>query len=143
MDEADAVLKQIEAEISDNGRIQLPEPRAVRLAPKGHTSWRDLLAGIYLRRTIMVWAVTFFATFVGFGVTLWLPSIYKTVFKLPVQQAILLSVVSNVMILLGVFTCSFVIDRFGRRPWYAAMFAVTALPLHPNHYLFDLNHRYK
>ena len=52
----------------------------------------------------MLWVATFIATFVGFGVTLWLPSIYKTVFRLPDQQALLLSVLSNVMILLAVFS---------------------------------------
>ena len=127
--EADAILQRLENEISDNGRIALAEPRFIQPIPTERRSWRDLVAGIYLKRTVMVWIVTFVATFVGFGVTLWLPSIYKTVFKLPVQQSILLSVLSNVMILLGVFTCSIVIDRVGRRPWFAAMFAITALPL--------------
>jgi MFS transporter, putative metabolite:H+ symporter len=73
--------------------------------------------------------VSFIANLVGFGLTLWLPSIYKTVFKLPNQEALLLSVLSNVMILLAVFSCSSVIDRAGRRPWFSFTFAMTAFPL--------------
>jgi len=128
-EEADAVLRRIETEVSNSGRIPLPEPRPVVAVSTARGSWRDLFAGIYLRRTLMIWAATFIATFVGFGVTLWLPSIYKTVFKLPDQQSLLLSVLSNVMILIAVFTCSLVIDRTGRRPWFSLVFLGTALPL--------------
>jgi putative MFS transporter len=127
--EADVVLRRIENEVSDGGRIPLPEPRPIAAVSTARGTWRDLFGGVYLKRTLMVWAATFIATFVGFGVTLWLPSIYKTVFKLPDQQSLLLSVLSNVMILLAVFTCSFVIDRTGRRPWYTFAFLGTAVPL--------------
>jgi putative MFS transporter len=127
--EADAVLRRIENEVSNGGRIPLPEPRPVATVSTARGSWRDLFAGIYLARTLMVWVATFLATFVGFGVTLWLPSIYKTVFKLPDQQSLLLSVLSNVMILVAVFTCSLVIDRAGRRPWFSLAFLGTAVSL--------------
>jgi putative MFS transporter len=129
MQEADTVLRKIEDEVSKGGRIPLPEPHPVATVSMARGSWRDLFAGIYLARTLMVWAVTFIATFVGFGVTLWLPSIYKTVFKLPDQQSLLLSVLSNVMILVAVFTCSLVIDRMGRRPWFSFAFLGTAVAL--------------
>jgi MFS transporter, putative metabolite:H+ symporter len=107
----------------------LPEPRPVPAISTARGNWRDLFAGAYASRTIMLWTVTFIATFVGFGVTLWLPSIYKTVFKLADQQSLLLSVLSNLAVLLGVFTCSLMIDRAGRRPWYSLVLVMTALPL--------------
>lgn len=129
MEEADAVLRRIEDEISKGGKLPLPAPEPVPPVSTARAGWRDLFGGIYLRRTLMVWSTSFIANFVGFGVTLWLPSIYKTVFKLPNQEALLLSVLSNVMILLAVLTCSFVIDRAGRRPLFSFVFAMTALPL--------------
>jgi MFS transporter, putative metabolite:H+ symporter len=129
IEEAHAVVSRIENEVSKDGRLPMPEPRTVPAVSTARGSWRDLPSGPYLRRSLRVWSVSFIANFVGFGVTLWLPSIYKTVFKLPNQEALLLSVLSNVMILLAVFSCSLVIDRAGRRPWFSFTFAMTALPL--------------
>lgn len=129
IDKANAVVSRIEKEISKDGQVPMPQPRTVPAVSTVRGSWRDLFGGPYLRRSLMVWSVSFLANFVGFGVTLWLPSIYKTVFKLPNQEALLLSVLSNIMILLAVFSCSLVIDRAGRRPWFSFTFVMTALPL--------------
>jgi putative MFS transporter len=130
LEEADRTLASIEDAVSDGGRRPLPPPSAaVPPMPHIRASRHDLFGGRYLRRTITVWIMSFIATFVGFGVTLWLPSIYRTVFKLPVQQALLLSVLSNVALLLGVLTCSVMIDRAGRRVWFTLGFALTAIPL--------------
>jgi MFS transporter, putative metabolite:H+ symporter len=128
--EADRTLKTIEDKISDGGRRPLPPPAAnIPRVATAKASWRDLFSGIYLRRTITLWIFSFIATFVGFGVTLWLPTIYKTVFKLPDQQALLLSVFNNVALMLGVLTCSFLVDRLGRRVWFTTAFTCTAIPL--------------
>ena len=127
--EADAIVRRIEDAVSNGGKRVLPSPRLVPQVASVGASWRDLFGGIYLRRTLLLWNICFVANFVGYGVTLWLPTIYKTVFKLPDQQSLLLSVSSNVMLLLGVLTCSLVIDRAGRRPWFTVTFFMTALPL--------------
>jgi putative MFS transporter len=129
LDEAHRVMLAIEDAVSDGGRRPLPEPNLLPAVAVVPGDWRDLFKGIYAGRTAMVWTVIFIANFVGFGVTLWLPSIYKTVFKLPDQQSLLLSVLSNAMIILGVLTCSLVIDRVGRRPWFSITLVMTALPL--------------
>ena len=128
--EADRVLAGIEAAVSDGGRRVLPAPRTdVPPVAAVRASWRDLFAGIYLRRTVTVLIMGFISSFVGFGITIWLPTIYRTVFKLPVAQSLMLSVWSNVALLLGVLTCTFVIDRIGRRVAFTAGFFFSALPL--------------
>jgi putative MFS transporter len=128
--EADEVLSEIEMEISDSLRRPLPPPAAnVPQLRAVKASWRDLVAGIYLRRTLTVLVLGFISSFVGFGVTIWLPTIYRTVFKLPVEKSLLLSTLSNVALLLGVLTMTSIIDRVGRKPAFATMFALSAVPL--------------
>ena len=36
----------------------------------------------------MVWVIWFAAYFFNYGLVVWLPTIYTTVFKLPLQQAL-------------------------------------------------------
>jgi putative MFS transporter len=130
LDEADEVLSEIEMEISDSGRWPLPPlPAEVPRQQGARASWRDLVGGIYLRRTLTVLVLGFVSSFVGFGVTIWLPTIYRTVFKLPVSQSLLLSTLSNVALLLGVLTMTLLIDRAGRKPAFTMMFALAAVPL--------------
>jgi putative MFS transporter len=130
LDEADKALAAVEAKVSHGGKRVLPPPAAgLPHMREKKADWRELFRGIYLGRTIMVWVLSFIATFVGFGVTLWLPTIYKTVFGLPDRQALLLSVLNNVALMLGVLTCSFLIDRLGRRNWFSVAFTCTAIPL--------------
>jgi putative MFS transporter len=62
-------------------------------------------------------------------VTLWLPSIYKSIFKLPDQQALLLSLISNSAIIVATLVCAAVIDHVGRRAWMSICFAMTSLLL--------------
>jgi MFS transporter, putative metabolite:H+ symporter len=128
--EADRVMTGIEAAVTDNGKRALPPlPASFPTVATVKASWRDLFDERYLRRTLTLWLFSFIATFVGFGVTLWLPTIYKTVFKLGDQQALTLSVYNNVALLLGVLTCSFLIDRLGRRTWFTITFTGTGLSL--------------
>jgi putative MFS transporter len=105
--EADEVLTRIEKEIAPHGNLPAIDTSKLR----------DLFAGIYLKRTITLCVVMFIAQFVGWGVTLWLPSIYKSVFKLPDQQALFLSVIANSMIIFAAVVCASVIDRVGWRKW--------------------------
>jgi putative MFS transporter len=129
LSEADTVLTRIEEEIAPDGKLPPVDTSKVPTIVQTTASWRDLFSGVYLTRTLTLWAVMFLATFVGWGVTLWLPSIYKSVFKLPDQQALFLSVISNVMIIVASLVCASVIDRIGRRAWMSICFAMTSIPL--------------
>lgn len=132
LQEADRVVTTLEATCTDNGRIALPP--LVELLDVPHlvakpASWRDLLAGIYLRRTLVVWVSWFVASFVGYGITIWLPTIYRTVFKLSVQEALQYSFIANIALVAGVFTITYLVDRTGRRAGFGAAFALAAVPL--------------
>ena len=48
----------------------------------------DLFKGIYRRRTISVWFIWIGAYFVSYALNAWAPSLYRTVYHLPVETAL-------------------------------------------------------
>ena len=90
-------------------------------------SWRDLFGPLYLRRTLVVWVIWFSAYLVNYGLAVWLPSLYRTVFRLPLETSLQYGLITQAVGLLGTVICALMIDRVGRRPWFAfAFFAAGA-----------------
>jgi MFS transporter, putative metabolite:H+ symporter len=54
IEEAHALVSRIENEVSKDGWMPMPEPRTVPAVSTARGSWRDLLSGRYLRRSLMV-----------------------------------------------------------------------------------------
>ena len=84
--EAQAALDWIERETEKSTGQPLPAPRPIVHAEGKPASWSDLFGPLYLRRTLVVWVIWFAAYFFNYGLVVWLPTIYSTVFKLPLQQ---------------------------------------------------------
>jgi MFS transporter, putative metabolite:H+ symporter len=128
--EADDVLTMIERKASRDGAVELAPPRVVS-ASVNHapTRWTELLGASYRYRTISTWALWFCSFVVSFGLSTWLPSLYRTVYGLPVQQALNYSLIANAVGLLGVLACALTIDRFGRRSWFVGAFALCGLSI--------------
>ena len=74
---------------------------------------------IYLRRTLVVWVIWFAAYFVNYGLAIWLPTIYRTVFKLPLDVSLRYGLITQAVGLLGTLICALTIDYVGRRIWFA------------------------
>ncbi len=130
LDEAKRVMGEIEDEVSERGAKPLPAlPSHIPAIPRTKASWRDLFSGVYLPRTLAVWVMWFCTYLVVYGLAGWLPSIYRTVFKLPVQQALQYTFISTVAGLIGALTCASLIDRTGRRAWFTMAFLVGSIPL--------------
>ena len=128
--EADAALKGIEDEISEGGSRPLPPPATnIPRIVEANARVRELLEGIYLGRTIVLWIMWFAAAFVGYGITIWMPTIYRTVFHLGVQEALTYSLYNNITPLLGGLTCAWLVDRTGRRFVFTMGFGCAAIPL--------------
>jgi putative MFS transporter len=89
----------------------------------------DLFGEIYLRRTLVVWVIWFTSYFVNYGLAIWLPTIYRTVFKLPLDVSLRYGLITQVAGLLGTLICAFTIDIVGRRTWFAFAFACAAVSL--------------
>ncbi len=130
MDAAKTSLLDIEARVERATGKPLPPvvDMDVNLFPK-RASWSDLFLGIYAKRTIVLW-VCWFATYLAnYGLTTWLPSVYQQVFKLPIEQALSYGLIANILGLASSVACALLIDKVGRRIWFTAAFAGSAISL--------------
>ncbi len=127
--EAAAALATIERETEKSTCEKLPPPQRVNIAGRLTASWSDLFGPIYLQRTLVVWVIWFAAYFFNYGLVVWLPTIYSTVFKLPLQQSLQYGLITQAVGLCGALICALTIDRIGRRPWFTLAFAANAIAL--------------
>lgn len=131
--DADRVIREVEDDAVRRGLVL--EPPAVPIAPVSTpavtetTRWHELLEGVYLRRTLAVWALWFCSYFVTYGATAWLPTLYRTQFHLDVSTALGYGLITQAVGLIGSTTAALSIDRTGRRGWFGFAFAVATLPL--------------
>jgi putative MFS transporter len=107
----------------------LPPPLATATVVESAASWRDLFGKLYLRRTLVVWTIWFSAYLITYGLTVWLPTIYRSVFKLSLEQSLQYGLLTQICGLLGTILCALTIDRVGRRPWFAFACAGAAVTL--------------
>ncbi|GDY49882.1 hypothetical protein SVIO_005050 [Streptomyces violaceusniger] len=93
------------------------------------SDWRELFKGIYLKRTLMIWVLWVCVYMINNGLVTWLPTLYKQVFHLPLETSLAYGwITSGVGVIASVF-CALLIDKVGRKRWYAVAFFVTTVPL--------------
>lgn len=135
--EAEAVMSEIEAKVSAATGEPLPppvrpssapEPSATAATPaeRAAIGIRGLFTGRYRRRTLVVGAIWFTGYFVNYGVTSWLPSIYKDEYGLSLSDALLYSTVTSVAGLLGCLLVALTVDVLGRRRIFAICLGASA-----------------
>jgi MFS transporter, putative metabolite:H+ symporter len=127
--EAEAAIRQIERETERATGQTLPPPKPVISTLDKPASLSDLFGPTYLRRTLVVWVIWFSAYFVNYGLTIWLPTVYRTMFHLPLEQSLRYGLITQAVGLLGTLICALTIDYVGRRLWFAASFAAAAAAL--------------
>jgi putative MFS transporter len=127
--EADAALSVIESETQKATGQPLPPVQPVVATRDQRASLSDLFGPIYLRRTLVVWVIWFAAYFINYGLVIWLSTIFRTVFKLPLAEALRYGMIIQIAGLVGTFICALTIDHIGRRPYFAVSFAVSAVSL--------------
>jgi putative MFS transporter len=125
--EAEAAVSLIERETEKATGQPLPPPQPVVSTLERRASWSDLFGPGYLQRTLVVWVIWFTAYFANYGIAIWLPTIYRTVFRLPLDVSLRYGLITQAVGLLGTLICALAIDRVGRRPWFAVSFAGAAL----------------
>jgi len=81
-----------------------------------------LLSDFYRKRTLIVWTLWFSAFFIANGLNNWLPSLYSTVYKLPLRESLRAASLTNVAQVLLLLVCALWIDRIGRKAWTAVAF---------------------
>lgn len=127
--EADAALSMIERETEKATGKPLPPVQPVVSTRDQRASFADLFGPTYLRRTLVVWVIWFAAYFINYGLVIWLPTIFRTVFKLPLDVSLRYGMITQAAGLIGTLICALTIDHIGRRPYFAVSFAAAALSL--------------
>lgn len=127
--EADTVVTHLEDVISHGHPGELPAPKEIPVPTQHRATFASLFEKRYLKRTLTVWAFWFLAALVSYTLTVWLPTIYRTVFHLPVAEALRFAVLNNVAGLVGGLFAAFLADIWGRRAWFIIAFIGAAVPL--------------
>ena len=126
--EADAIVGRFEASAMRSGLV-LAEPRPAPPLTRTRTDWREMFRGIYRGRTLMLWALWFCAYIVINGMITWMPTLYREVFKLPLQTSLAYGFITSACGVVASVVCALLIDRVGRKNWYSWAFALGILPL--------------
>jgi putative MFS transporter len=128
--EADAVVKMLEDNATRHGAV-LREPvvRPVDARATARSDWRELFKGIYLKRTLMIWGLWACVYMINNGLVTWLPTLYKQVFQLPLQTSLAYGWITSGVGVIASIACALLIDKVGRKPWYATAFLLAILPL--------------
>jgi len=63
------------------------------------------------------------------GLVTWLPTLYKQMFQLPLQTSLAYGWITSGVGVIASIICALLIDKVGRKPWYATAFLVATLPL--------------
>jgi putative MFS transporter len=128
--EADAVVKMLENDATRKGAV-LREPvmRSLGSNSTAHAGWRELFKGIYLKRTLMIWGLWVCAYMINNGLVTWLPTLYRQVFQLPLQTSLAYGWITSAVGVVASILCALLIDKVGRKPWYAIAFLIATLPL--------------
>lgn len=124
--EAEHIVEEIEASTDK----RLPVTMAVKKSePEPKANWRELFSPFYRWRTMIVWLLWFSAYFISNGLNNWLPSMYKTIYKLSLSQSLHAASITNVFQVVMVLACAFLIDRIGRKKWTTVAFLVAGVLL--------------
>jgi MFS transporter, putative metabolite:H+ symporter len=127
--EADAAMTQIEQETQKATGQPLPPPQPVVKVEEKKASLSDLFGPLYLRRTLVVWLIWFTAYLVNYGLSIWMPTVYRTVFKLSLDVSLRYGLITTAIGLIGATIAALIIDHVGRKTLFATCFAGGAISL--------------
>jgi len=128
-DAADEALAQIEQIATAEGKVIPPLPADLPMVVEVRPRIADLFKGIYLRRTLTVWLMWIGAYFVSYGITAWVPTIFRTVYHLDVQTALIYGFIISGVGLVGAFITIWLIEAIGRRPMFIISMGGCCIPL--------------
>jgi putative MFS transporter len=128
--DADEITTHIEHIVTRETGRPLPAPSSsVPRLESQAGGWKSLFEGIYPVRTVSVWVMWFCAAMIGYGLLVWLPTIFRTVYHMSVANALIYSALGNITVLATGVGSALVVDKVGRRPVFLVAFVFGGLPL--------------
>jgi MFS transporter, putative metabolite:H+ symporter len=127
--EADAIVGEMEASASKGGTIPLSVPVEQSLPIRHSAKFSDLFSSELRSRTFGAWVIGFCLSFTGYGLLVWMPTLYRTVYHLPIETALKYGIVQNVASVTGAIVGLLIIDFLGRRLTFLVGFLGAAAPL--------------
>ncbi len=130
-DDAEKVIAHLEKSLTSHG-VVLPEPQPLATpvkAPCASASWREMFSPFYRPRTLLLWSLWFGSYMINNGLVTWLPTLYRTVYNVPVDKAIANSFLMTGVALFVSLICALSIDRVGRRRWYTGALILGSIPM--------------
>jgi putative MFS transporter len=127
--EADRALTRIESAATRDGMVVPPLPADLPMVAEAQPRVADLFKGIYLRRTLSVWLLWIGAYFVSYGITAWMPSLFRTVYKLGVEQSLTYGLIMSGIGLCGAASAIYLIEAIGRRRLLILSLGCCCVPL--------------
>ncbi len=127
--EADKIVTDLEQDTIRRGKELPPTLPIVEVAKRDRAPWSELFTPLYRKRTIVAWLLWFCSYFVSYGISSWLPTLYRTVFKLDLQTALIYGLVTVTCGLVGTLGVAFIVDWTGRRLWFLIAYIGSATPL--------------
>ena len=115
LSEAERIIKQIES--TSASPVSKSEAAAIPPMRLQRGRWWELLGSNYRSRTLIVWVLWASAYFVTNSLNNWLPSLYSTVYHLPLQRSLRAASMTNVAQVAVLIACFLCIDRIGRNTW--------------------------
>ena len=121
--EAETALSRIERETEKATGKPLPAPQAAIEVAVKKASLADLFGRFYLTRTLVVWLIWFTSYLINYGLVIWMPTVYLTVFKLSLPVSLQYGLITNAVGFLGAAITALIIDQVGRKALFSAAFA--------------------
>lgn len=111
-------VEEAAASLTRLGAATLPPPVARTPTPGSGEKipFAMLFAPEVLKTTIVVLLMWFLTSLVSFGLQTWIPSLYTSMFGIPLAQALKYSLIAAIGVFLLPLMLRFSIDRIGRRP---------------------------
>ena len=125
-DAANGALNRLGGQSVSPEEAPLSPVAAVDTSPVPLTT---IFRGQYVRRTAVIIVLWFLNAFANFGLVTWAPSIFVTVYKLPIALSLKLAAAPTVLFLVVTPIVAMLLDKVGRRPLAMLSAAAAALSL--------------
>lgn len=128
--EAETIVEHIEQTLPAEAYERLQPVRADTIdARSRHHTFATLFRHGLAKRTFAVWSMACCASLTTYGILVWLPSLYRSVYHLPLDVSLRYGMVSMIATVLGTLIGIVAIDWLGRKKTFSLAFLGAALPM--------------